>query len=284
MMYQNGLVAVVKVNGRVLREDSGTVYIPFGSEYSLLLKNLKSKRVMVNVAIDGTDIADGTQFIINANSSIELERFVRNGNLSSGNKFKFIERTSEVEDHRGVQAEDGLVRIEYWTEKVATVTPSIVITNEWKPQSNPYWNGTYTSSINTDSMTKSLEDRPRNVRSFTGGACGQSLGGETYSGTVNYCSSGIPICASTGAPVEAKNDAGITVCGAQSNQRFSTVMSFPVEFQSEVIVLNLKGKTQNVKVKNAFTVKTTKVCETCGKKSPGTVSFCPRCGTSLNII
>ena len=39
MMYLQKLAVAVKVNGKVLREVGDTVYIPFGSEYSILIKN-----------------------------------------------------------------------------------------------------------------------------------------------------------------------------------------------------------------------------------------------------
>ena len=44
MMYNNKLVAAIKSNGKVLREFGEEVYIPFGSEYSILIKNLHSVR------------------------------------------------------------------------------------------------------------------------------------------------------------------------------------------------------------------------------------------------
>ena len=48
MMYESKLAAAIKVNGKVLREfNKDTVYIPFGSEYSILLKNLNTKRAIV---------------------------------------------------------------------------------------------------------------------------------------------------------------------------------------------------------------------------------------------
>jgi hypothetical protein len=120
MVYHQKLVACIKVNGQVLRESDSTVSIPFGSEYSILLKNLNSKRVQVKVHVDGTDATDGTWLILGPNQSLELERFIRNGNLQSGNRFKFIPRTKQIEQHRGLKADDGLIRIEYKTERVTT--------------------------------------------------------------------------------------------------------------------------------------------------------------------
>src|SRR5271157_5608703 len=143
MMYSDKLAIAVKVNGKVLREFKDTAFVPFGSEYSLLIKNLNSVRCRVSISIDGKDIADGDSFIINANSSMELERFLKNGNMSKGNRFKFIERTAGVEAHRGgAQVEDGIIRVEFEFEReivpykqyVAEPVPFPV----WP---KPYWYG-----------------------------------------------------------------------------------------------------------------------------------------------
>jgi hypothetical protein len=88
MMYANKLVASLKANGKILREFKDTVYIPFGSEYSFLLKNLNTKRALVNVFIDGEDMTPGG-LVINAGQEIDLERSIKNGNLKEGNKYLF---------------------------------------------------------------------------------------------------------------------------------------------------------------------------------------------------
>src|SRR5271154_2427262 len=143
MMYSDKLAIAVKVNGKVLREFKDTAFVPFGSEYSLFIKNLNSVRCRVSISIDGNDIADGDSFIINANSSMELERFLKNGNMSKGNRFKFIERTAGVEAHRGgAQAEDGIIRVEFEFEREIVPYKQYVAEPVWpvwpKP---PYWVG-----------------------------------------------------------------------------------------------------------------------------------------------
>ena len=115
MMYQNKLVASLKANGKILREFKDTVYCPFGAEYSILIKNLNTVRALVHVYIDGESmLPDG--LVLNAGQEIDLERSIKNGNLNEGNRFKFIERTGKIEQHRGVKLEDGLIRIEYQFE------------------------------------------------------------------------------------------------------------------------------------------------------------------------
>ncbi len=124
-MYNHKLAVALKSAGKVLREFGETVYVPFGSEYSVLIKNLNSVRALVKIEIDGVDVGDGTKFIIDPNSDVELERFIKNSNLKNGNRFKFIERSDNIEQHRGVGVEDGLVRIEFNFEKILNIQPDV---------------------------------------------------------------------------------------------------------------------------------------------------------------
>lgn len=115
-MYNSKLVCSLKSSkGQILREFKDVVYIPFGEEYSIYLKNLNTVRVGVSISIDGEDVLSGGELIIDANSDVNLERYI--SSLTSGNRFKFIERTSNIEKHRGVKAEDGLIRVEFEFER-----------------------------------------------------------------------------------------------------------------------------------------------------------------------
>jgi hypothetical protein len=107
MTHKRNFVIAIKVGGKVLRENADEVQLPFGSEYSVLLKNTNSVRAMAQISIDG--VIAGPWYILGPNSSVEIERFNNSGNNERGNKFKFIERTEAVEEHRGIKIEDGLV-------------------------------------------------------------------------------------------------------------------------------------------------------------------------------
>jgi hypothetical protein len=77
------------------------------------------------------------------------------------------------------------------------------------------------------------------------------------------------------------SDIGITVPGSESHQQFINVVGFPVETQSTVIVLRLRGQVGEVPVVTPVTVSSKATCTSCGKASKGDVQFCPRCGTAL---
>jgi hypothetical protein len=115
MTFKKNFVAVVKSKGKVLRERNGVVNVPFGSEYSLLFKNLESRKAIVNVDVDGEDALDGQSLIVQPNSTSELQGFL-NGRKAT-NRFRFIEKTKEISDYRGDRIDDGVIRVEFRHEK-----------------------------------------------------------------------------------------------------------------------------------------------------------------------
>jgi hypothetical protein len=316
MMYSQKLVACVKVDGKILRESGDSVTIPFGSEYSVLIKNLNSVRVQVKVSVDGQDATEGTWLIVQPNASIELERFIRNGNLSRGNRFKFIERTGKIEQHRGIGSDDGLIRIEYKTEKVLPRPIHVPVVydyyawpNWWPYTYRPTWWGTpyvyggvqyvcqnAPENLNdnvTFTTTSSVGSAQSGV--FVGNMSMHNSAGEPAAQTSGGLHSRMTKSASSTRSIKAQamnftksapepNDAGITVAGSESNQSFQWSAGFPTHSQSEVIVLRLRGAVGGQRVVKAITVKTKPTCATCGKKNRATVKFCAECGTALSLI
>jgi hypothetical protein len=248
-MYQNNLVATVKVGGKILRENQSTVAVPFGSEYSIYLKNLNTVRALVTITIDGKDVTAGG-LVLNPKMHLDFERSLSNNNLTHGNKFKFIERTSAVEEHRGIGAEDGLIQIEY---KFEVPQPSPF-------RSRPSFSG---ESLRSAKLTKSS---------------GPSASIGTRSVDMSETSYSYEF------PVDAINEAGITVNGSESKQSFIEVASFPTETAAHVIVIKLKGAVQGKKIVAPITVQHKPKCDSCGKVNKATANFCVQCGTGLQVF
>jgi len=115
MAYKNNFAVAIKHNGKILRDRSEVVRLPFGSEYSVLLKNKDSRKAVVQVEIDGVDVIDGNALIVGPNDSVELKGFMKGSTVR--NKFKFIEKTRKISKYRGDRIDDGLVRVEYKFER-----------------------------------------------------------------------------------------------------------------------------------------------------------------------
>ena len=271
-MYNHKLAVALKSAGKVLREFGETVYVPFGNEYSVLVKNLNSVRALVKIEIDGVDVGDGTKFVVQPNTDIELERFIKNGNRKEGNRFKFIERTDNIEQHRGIGIEDGIVRIEFNFERILTINPT-----PWVYTNNDpfHWNDDYKFGNSAGS--------PRGLVGKS--TCDSS--GTLRSASVNNVSSGTANLdmTSTNVTFTSTNDAGITVPGSVSKQEFTIEDWFPTEAETHVIIFKLLGQTEdNQQVIKAVTVKAKPKCSSCGRTNKATAKFCTECGTSLTIV
>lgn len=255
MMYDSKMALAVKSSGRVLREaksDNNTqVYMPFGCEYSLMLKNLNSVRALAKIWIDGTDVTEGTSgLVVPPNQSIDIERFIKNGNLSGGNKFKFIERTAAVSNHRGNKIDDGLIRVEFEFEKV-------------QPVYNQYYS------------------KLGSVRSY--GGIDSAQFGAASGGAATLASNSI-VNASHQTRALSQNETGITVPGAVSDQQFHVASWFPTDGVMHVMVLQMLGEVEGQPVPEPITVQMKARCSSCGTLSKANAKFCGECGTSLQLV
>ena len=290
------MAAAIKVNGKVLREFKDTVYVPFGSEYTILLKNINTVRALVNVYIDNDNVVPGG-LVLNVGQECDLERAIRNGNMSEGNKFKFIERTAGVEAHRGIKLEDGIIRVEYQFEKV--IPPQI-----WPHYSKSYYDGggdTWGTPIRGNNISLGGDWRGYSVTNIPlGGNGGYPFnniggrgsssgcgGGGSYSASLNmsYSVGSIATQSATLSSALPQNDVGITVAGGKSEQRFITASNFQVDPEKFNIILKLLGETaENKAICTPITVKSKPKCVTCGKNNKFTSKFCSGCGTALEIF
>lgn len=266
MVYHNKFVAVIKCNGKVLRErEDNTVLLPFGSEYSILLKNLNSRAASVGITIDGVDVLNGRELIVQATSDLELERFLHD-DMCHGNRFKFIHKTKEIADHRGDRVDDGLIRIEYRFAAAPALEVNHHHHHHYNNWNRPTWWWGYKSPY----------------LPFVGGAVygsTTSSNARGMSGTVscNYAADVSNFCDTGPAP-----DEGITVKGSESNQQFQQGYIGQLESSSEVIILRLRGVTgSRNKVTAPVTVNTKLTCPTCGRTSASAAKFCANCGTAL---
>ena len=250
-MYSNNLAVAIKSSGKVLREFDDQVFLPYGSEYSIFIKNKNTVRASAKIEIDGIDVTQGVSLIVNPNDEIELERFIKNGNLVNGNRFKFIERTAQIENHRGIKVEDGLVRIEFQFEKprpILTVSPNFYDTNI-----THYYAKGLTGNIGAQGLARGFDSGMTNC---------------SYSNQVS-----------------ASASFGITAPGSVSNQEFNTVSTFDLESRKHVIILRLMGQHQGKTISKTVTTRSRTACVTCGIISKSTAAkFCQQCGTSLQII
>ncbi len=298
-MYSNKFAACIMVDDEVVREvrkdDADLVYLPFGTDYQLRLKNLDHRRAVVSISIDGDDVLDGSRLVVEGNSTTDLKGFLDSKTNKARNAFRFIEKTERVSKHRGDRVDDGLVRIEVQFEEDL---PAIDQTIKWPPYSpyDPYpyprypYPGPYITWYGGSGFTNSGGS---NIQLMS---C--SMGEPTMdAGPVEDATGNPPSVENadlTGDPVEDDaldippttntftSNEGITVTGIIVNQGFTTVSIRKLAAEKVVIVFKLQGKKSDSQpVVKPLLVKSKIECHTCGEKCKSGVKFCPECGTCL---
>lgn len=246
MMYKSQLVAAIKVNGRVLKEIGEKVYLPFGSEYSIHLNNLSTNRALVKISIDGKNVTDNG-LILNSQDKVDLTRAI-NGNLTGGRNFKFIERTADIENHRGVGALDGLVVISYQFERLVF---------------KRHYENYYCSA---------------GIRSTADSYCDSS--------DIPYASGNIKGMVGTPRSLST-NNVGITGEGSESNQSFTYGSITNLDSEEHRIIFQLLGEVQQengtIGIAKPVVRQSKKVCNLCGRTYDFSAEFCSKDGNALHV-
>lgn len=255
MSYKNGFIAAIKVDGKVLREKADimrntserTVFLPYDSEYAIFLKNNNSNRCLVHIDIDGMDALGGQGFILNGYQSFDLERFILDGDLDKGRKFKFVRL-----DHPDVvdpsSKDNGLIIIKFTEEK----TDTSWIWYDAAPWTQPIpWNPWKISGSGQNTLY-----------SASVGSKGSRSMGFMDTGSVEVkCSS---------------DQAGATVEGSESRQKFGTA-SFGNHGETHEVRIRLRARKSPLLVRDTKYV----FCQSCGRKNAYTSNYCSKCGTKL---
>jgi len=259
MVFKDNFVAVVVCGGRILRELDGAVTLPFGSDYSLKLKNMESRKALVDVSIDGDDVLNGNRIVMSPNSDMTLDGFMDGQDVR--NRFRFINKTKEIVDHKGDKIDDGIIRIEYRFEKRAA---EIVYDYHYIGDHRaPIVRYDYRPWFGIDRISTSS---PPLMRDST---CKYSSGQMDSAVDVSFTS--IPTA-----------DEGITVRGGDANQHFQRGHIGDTETNSHVMTIKLRGTTDSgAVIEEAVTVQTKLKCANCGKASKSSQKYCDRCGTRL---
>ena len=269
MVYVNKVVAVVRCNNKFLREQKGCVFLPFGSEYSIQIKNLESRKCLVKISIDGTDILYGKRLVIDPNSEIEIERFLEN--LNEGKRLRFIQKTKEISEYRGDKVDDGFIRIEFQFEKEKPITVTrFVQEHHYNTYDPPRW--TFTSFNSGQTFGSQSCYYSNNIGSAIGSSDSRGM-----SSSSNTCNLSSRIDSFQNIP-----DEGITVKGSDSFQTFREVTVNELEENTHTIILRLKGiQSGGQEIQKIISVRDKIICSICGKKNRSSFKFCTHCSAAL---
>lgn len=267
-MYQNGLVAVVRINGKTVEEKDGKVVIPFDSEYALLLKNRNDRKAVARIYIDGDEVTRKGKLIIDANSSIDIERYI--DDMNKGNRFKFVPIADNRVGDKG-DSEKGFIEVRF--QLVKPVLNNFIVHEEhiyhkhhhyddwdYLPYRGPFY-------INYPVFYGSLQCNA------TGKGMSASVGSNNFTLTSSLSSSPI-INNATIQDNHLVETRGATIKGSDSTQRFSFAYVGELESTETVIRFQLIGTTNS-----DIIAKYNKLhCVSCNKTFGLNDVFCSVCG------
>lgn len=305
-MYNNKLVAAIAIGGKIVREQGEKVYIPFGSEYQIYLKNENSRKVLVRIEVDGLNVfSDNSRCVLNAGESHYLSTRMEGGKHYN---LKFIEKTNQIEQFRGNKAGDGLIKISYQFVK----EPVQVNYTYTKSEHDPYiiktptypWSHTYGAARRLDGGNYGVHGgNLLGSPSFPGGIFINSTTntiGTPISGVVNATgelpigaftnscyigAAGFTSTITTASTPAVNNHEGITVNGNKRDDVFYAHVyeTDPLETTEHVMVLQLQGGFPEIPVTAIKFTRTKIQCSSCGTKNTSNNKFCGQCGTGLEL-
>lgn len=249
-MYKKNFVVSIKNRGRILREHGDNVYLPFGSEYSILLKNLGGRKAVAKISVDGRDVLSNNEIIIGSNSELELKGFMKGMNVT--NRFKFIKKTDEISKYRGDRIDDGLIKVEFRFEEVKRKQYVQVFSDV-----HYLWNN------NSSNLKSSYPEYcSNNVQNCVGNIQTKCINDDGI--TVN------------GSPTNQNFVHGYT--DVLEDQ--SSIVVIRLCGKSK-IKSSKTGKIVTSKINKPITVKLKVTCPTCGKKWKTSMKYCGNCSTCL---
>ena len=273
MAYDSQFVLCVLHKGSPVREIGSVVHLPFHSEYKVRLKNKHPfLRAKARVSIDGRQVSNLGDFILQPNETLDLERFL-DESMTNGRRFKFVPLgDSRVNDP--TDEENGIIKVEFYREK------------RWdpprpRPPIRPLKRG-FSPNITGSSGGPDWNYNPSSTtlgnQTFTGG------GGGTTSCSVNYVSNSIMPINDSYVP----EDAGATVEGGHSGQSFVYGSDFQTEPYPVTLELAIRGVDRREMDWDdrprapRQPKKRIKFCPSCGARRHGMAKFCDSCGTAYH--
>jgi len=279
MVYRSGFCANIKVDGKIIDDENGTVALPFGKEYAIRVKNKNTRDGVAQIYIDGRNVTEKGDLIVHSGDIVEIERYVEN--LNNGRKFKFVS-LDDVNSSERDNPKNGIIEIRFRltkepVERIIYHHPivehyyyprKIIHWNEY-PYYDPPWTPNNWGTITKGTIDGITTTETGNINAFY---CSNSS-----STTLNNPSIS---CSNSCSNVSDVFD-GKTVEGSYSGQRFNYSFIGTLEEKETIIRLKIVGYDE--KGLNEMTRKATggKYCGQCGKMIAGDSKFCDECGVRL---
>jgi hypothetical protein len=270
-MYSKNFVVAILHNGKFCEESKdGIVALPFGSEYTIRLRNKNSRRAVAFVYIDEENVTGGG-IVVDANNYIDLER-----STTKAVKFKFVSAKSgeaiDAGKNNRTDGSNGVIRVEWKLEKEKPAIPTYIpVPYPYpvpypRPKFRPYYGTPRSTYVKGGPCGQSMSGSPDALLSFDASASAPSM-------PTNYSE-----CNTSAAQRENLKE-GCTVEGSYSHQTFYKVNIDLEDGPGVVIRIVLRGYTEDKAP--AVLHEAGPFCVNCGSRTGKRAKFCSKCGTKI---
>lgn len=282
MVYSNKFVVSILVNGRIVDEKvNGEVSIPFGSNYTVRLRNKHAVRAVGKIYIDNENVSGGG-YIVEANSYVDIKR-----HANEDRSFKFVSTKSAAakksgKDLSNQNGELGVVEVRFYLEKPVVAIPYNPPLRRkpqklYYPYPDPNYPNPYIKPYDKPWVTPHYPYEPRKSEIW----CMSNDMKNSYRSTVScndtdniYTTSNSMIRSSSigGSSCQSRGLDGLTVKGNSTGQNF-TFGHVNLESTYTTLRVVLRG----------YSTPTTRVayCPNCGAKIGKRDRYCSVCGNQI---
>lgn len=293
-MYKEGFATAVLVDGRVVREENGISRIPFGTEYTVRLKNKYPEPVAADVFIDGKLVNEAGHLFVPGNGTVDLDRWIFKD--KTDRKLQFVKLT---EGGKGVEAneqENGVIEVRFYKPKKADQLSRIISEihiHEWPWY--PVWimprvvwyDDTQVYPMKYERTITNNNGWSGYYETFSGASSDGSIRMSSVSSSASYSASMAPASQGKDGKLSLNyhipnpflqalaSQPGATAEGKKVDDKSEALAKkaeFKLEFEPIVLTMKLMGfDGPKPEAKN--------YCETCGRKRRDRENFCPSCGS-----
>ena len=280
MAYSQRFVISLLVNGRVQKEfNDGTVELPFGSEYTLRLRNKhKDRRAVCKLFIDG-DERSKNGYVIQPNSYVDI----RNDSYGQGFMLvhpESVEAQDEGKDRRNTERLNGVIEGRFYLEKEVPVK-EVHHHHHHHPRPRPWpWRAPYY----LDSNAVEAKGGPSGQSaSATFGLSADAGSVECSAESAQHTNSSRSRKHKLMKSANLETVAGVTVDAGDKGQRFRAV---DIDLEGDFVTVKLLVKgivgteaTEVAEIVDSSQTKSGSYCPNCGaKRKPRRANFCGNCG------
>ncbi len=268
-MHTNKVSLAILVDDKPLYEKEGKVFIPYGSNYKVLIKNNNPFDIIANIALDMNFSNDS--FLIKAKSKRTIKGFSYDDDFYG---FRFVEKTKEIEKNRMNSLLNGTISISLFENK-----PDDLLALRFGGR-NPF----ETTKINPQNPLVPMFPEPTNLPNpFNFDKNDVDFYGSTNNIREDFITDGVSIndVILNSDSLSVGKSKGANVFGAPVDETANVEQYSNINLLGSVCYTLFGEDSDSNKIIKPIFAKDNIECTACGSKSKPNDKYCSKCGSFI---